>query len=399
MGSSKCLCAQYVFAVWVFLGFVCSITPAYAKTGESAFPENPAILTGEMDKEASLEVMAGQMVMVGFRGTGEASQQGDLPDLLLSVQKGEVGGVVYFSRDVITKSGTRNIQSMEQIARLSALLQQNAPVPLFISVDQEGGRVSRISSALSGFVLPSAQTMGKDSPENVFLAGEQTGRMLASVGINLNFAPVADCNINPTSPAVGALERAFSADPNIVALYARHFAEGLAQGGVIACYKHFPGHGSATTDSHLGLTDITAAWSQDELAPYTPQNRPSIPMMMMPGHLFNANLDPKYPASLSYAVVTDLLRGTLGWEGVVVSDDLQMEALSRFYSQKEIIQLAINAGVDILLAGNNVAYKENLASSMHRDILALVAEGSVTKERIRESYTRIMALKKQAGLL
>lgn len=348
----------------------------------------------------SLEEMAGQMIMVGFKGMGDTNTLDDIPYLLKSIKKGHVGGVILFEYDIPSKSYNRNIRTLEQVAYLTHLLQENSPIPLFVGIDQEGGRVRRLKSPrVPVFDLPSAEKMGEGKPEETYNYGKKTGELLYSLGINLNFAPVVDIAINPESPAVAKIERAFSADPEQVSLHASSFAEGLATAGVISAYKHFPGHGSATEDSHLGITDITETWSEKELIPYLSENRPNIPMMIMPGHLINRNIDPHLPADLSYNFVTKLLREKLGWQGVVVSDDMQMRALTEQYSRKEAICLAILAGVDILVTGNNLVHEENLAEKIYADILELIAEGKITKERIEISYNRIMKLKADAGLL
>lgn len=337
-----------------------------------------------------LNAMIGQMVMVGFRGTGE-----DTPEMRTvreDVMSGRIGGVIYFERDWQTKKRGRNIVTLAQVEGLSRMLQKEAPIPLFIAVDQEGGRVQRLTRAHGFPDTPTAEAMGKQSPDATKKTALLMGTGLAKLGINVNFAPVADMAVNPESPAIGGIGRAFSANPQTAVAHAAAFMQGLSESGVIGSYKHFPGHGSAVADSHKKLTDITATWSEDELLPYKnlPQNAP---FMVMTGHLLHKRLDATYPASLSRAVTTGLLREKLGWQGVVVTDDLEMDAIALFYTKKERVRLAIEAGVDIILFGNNLKHDPHQGRKIYGIIKALVNEGAVSEERIAESWRRIRALK------
>ena len=330
--------------------------------------------------------------MVGFRGTDANSQ--DVPRLLDDIRRGRIGGIILFDRDAVTKQRGRNIVSTTQVRALVNSLQRKAPTPLFIAVDQEGGRVRRLRPEHGMAEQPSAAALGKESPAHVFAAAKNMGTALAALGITLNFAPSADVGSNPESPAIAALERAFSPDAQTTALYARTFAQGLGQAGIIACYKHFPGHGSAKADTHLGLADISDTWSEAELVPYLPNQRPQgIPLMMMTGHLFHKGLDAQFPASLSHAITTGLLREKLQWDGVIITDDLQMQAIMAYHSREEAIMLAVNAGADIILFGNNLVYEQDLGAKLHAELVRLVETGKIPQKRILESWKRIMALK------
>lgn len=354
---------------------------------------------GPEEGEASLERMAGQMLLCGFRGTGEEPISEDLRLLLEDIRAGRVGGVIYFQRDAVSGEAGRNIRTREQVARLSGLLQKDAATPLFIGVDQEGGRVRRFRAEHGFPETPSAGELGKGSPQTTRAAAVRLGTALASVGVNLNFAPALDVNVNAQSPAIGALERSFSADPLAVAAHGRAFAAGLGEAGIIACYKHFPGHGSAGTDTHLGMADITATWRERELTPYRRLLRGGPLAMVMPGHIVHKELTGNLPASLSGRAVGEILRGRLGWQGVTITDDLQMQAVDDHYSQREAMRLAVLAGVDILLYGNNLRHDPAEARKAHALLLDLVRSGEVPEARIRESYRRIMELKRAAGLL
>lgn len=335
--------------------------------------------------------MIGQMLLVGFRGTSV-----DRASLILrDIREHNLGGVILFDRDVQLQSAERNIQTPEQVRALTASLQASARIPLFIAADQEGGRVRRFREERGFAPSPSAKAMGQGSPEQTRLEGERTGKLLADLGVNLNFAPVADVDINPQSPAIGALERSFSADPDLVALHAHAFCRGLLRQGVLPCLKHFPGHGSASADSHLGLTDISKTWTPAELRPYEMLIPLKASPLIMTGHLFLRQLDDAFPSTLSKAVLTGLLRQRLGFGGVIVSDDMQMRAIADHYGQAEAILLAVEAGVDVLVFGNNLDYDPEIVPKAIDILVKAVEDGRLSAERIAASYQRIQAAKEQ----
>ncbi len=366
--------------------FICLVTAL------SVSPARAALPTPDEQRLPPLEVMVGQMIMTGFRGTGQAPKSPEFSLFLEDVRSGKIGGVILFDRDWTTQKNGRNIVSREQVRALTKLLQQNAPTPLFIAVDQEGGKVRRLKPEHGFPEMPSARRMGTLSPENTYHEALRIGQALHDVGINLNFAPVAD-TATADSPAIARLDRAFSTVPSEVAAHAAAFARGLGKAGVVAAYKHFPGHGSAAADSHHGFTDISTSWSIDELLPYTTDRLPRDSLLMvMTGHLFLRQRDEALPASLSPSITTELLRQELGWNGVVITDDLQMEAIARSYSQEESLRLALHAGADILLLGNNLYYDPQIGRKMHETIMRLVENGEISKERIITSWKRIINL-------
>lgn len=365
-----------------------------------------------------LRRQAGQMLLVGFRGTEPA---GPLP-ILGQIAQLNLGGVILFDRDAALKSPDRNIESPEQLLRLTAALQAAALAagspPLFIAVDQEGGRVQRLKAArgfnetppaadlcpaeapasemspdLSPDPLPGLLPGLSQAPPTALGAGKAAGAALAAVGVNLNFAPVADVNVNPENPVIGGIGRSFSADPQRVAACAGDFARGLHSQGVLTAAKHFPGHGSSRTDSHLGFTDVTETWTEAELIPFRELTRQGLADMVMTAHVFDARLDPDHPATLSRAVIDGILRERLGFAGVVVTDDLQMRAVAGRYGLKESVRLIVNAGADVLLIGNNLEFDPAIAAKTLDALMALVAEGKVSPERIRQSCARILKLK------
>lgn len=339
-----------------------------------------------------LEAMIGQMVMVGFRGDGNTADTPEMRTVLADIRAGRIGGVIFFDRDWQTKKRGRNITSVAQATRLCALLQKNASIPLFIAVDQEGGRVQRLRTGHGFSETPAAADLGKTDPENTRKTARDMGLALRAIGITVNFAPVADVATKPDSPAIGALGRAFSGDAQTAATHAAAFMDGLTGAGVIGSYKHFPGHGSAVADSHTKLTDITDTWNEEELALYRTLP-PNGPFMVMAGHLLHRDLDAHLPASLSRSVITGLLRDKLGWQGVVVTDDLEMDAVALSHSMEERIRLAIDAGVDVILFGSNLRHHPEQGRRVHAAITELVRTGRISPDRIAESWKRIRALK------
>ena len=219
-------------------------------------------------------------------------------------------------------------------------------------------------------------------------------KTLAAAGITLNLAPVVDVNANPNNPVIGKLDRSFSPDPAVVARHAQAFIEAHHAQGVLCCPKHFPGHGSSTADSHRGLVDVTDTWTRRELEPYAALIRSGLADCIMTAHVFNAALDPEYPATLSKATIDGILRGELGYDGVVISDDMQMGAIRKHYGFEEAVLKAIEAGVDILAIANNSVFEEDVVARTVEIIRRAVETGRLDAERIDRSYRRIQSLKR-----
>ena len=340
--------------------------------------------------EIPLEKKIAQMLIIGFRAM---ELKRDEP-IVRDVRDLGVGGVILFDWDDILKSYERTIASPQQVSQLTATLKSYAELPLLISIDQEGGKVCRLKERYGFPSTVSAQALGGSmdlSRTRIF--AESTATTLRLEGINLNFAPVVDLNVNPANPVIGKLERSFSADPAVVTAHAREIVRAHRKNGVLTCLKHFPGHGSSTTDSHKGFTDVSDTWTEKELEPYiTLMNEGNCPMIMT-AHIFNRHLDPEYPATLSHATITGLLRKKLGYNGVVVSDDMQMGAIAQHFSFEIAIEKAILAGVDILDICNEAAYDPDTAPKTIELVSRLVRKGVIPEERIDESYRRITALK------
>lgn len=342
--------------------------------------------------DAALGRMIGAMLMFGFRGQ-------TLPDgdpFLESVSSGRVGGVLLFDRDVQT-GAERNIRSPAQLSALTSRLVAAAPGPIFVAIDQEGGKVRRLRPEKGFMDLPSARTLGRRGTSATLAAARGLGRELKGLGINVDLAPVADVDTNPDNPAIGSLGRAFSSDPYEVAGLALAFGRGLSESGVIPVLKHFPGQGCASADSHLGVADISGCWSAPtDLLPYAEIFREGWPGMVMIGHVLHRGLD-NAPATLSANIVTGLLRRGLGFDGVVLSDDMQMRAISGRYDLSRAILMAVRAGVDILVFGNNQTYDPDLPERAYAALADHVKLGRISRQRIEESYRRIMSMHRASG--
>ncbi len=340
----------------------------------------------------TLREKAGQLLLVGFRGL----EAGPRSPILRAVAAGLVGGVVLFDTDVKLKRERRNIASRPQVRKLIASLQRAAPIPLLVAVDQEGGRVARLKERHGFARMPAARALGRaDDPHETRRLAAESAAMLAEAGFNLNFAPVVDLDTHPRNPIIGRHGRSFSADPAVVVRHARQVIEAHRLQGVACCLKHFPGHGSSRRDSHLGFTDVSATWRPLELQPYRALIAEGLADAVMSAHVFNRHLDPELPASLSPAIVNGLLRRGLRYSGVVVCDDLDMRAIGDFWGRERALQLALNAGNDLLLIANNLAYDADAAGRAVAALLEGAAAGRVRAARIAEACARVLELKKR----
>ena len=345
----------------------------------------------------TLEQAVGQMLLIGFRGT---TLDEPTAAMLRDIQP---GGLILFDRD--GPSGgelERNITSRAQLQALTAQLQERAIIPYFVAIDAEGGYVNRLKEKY-GFTLkiPTAQQLGRGAAAETAAIAGQLAAAMQETGLNWNLAPVVDVNVNPESPAIGAIERSFSPDPAVVAAHAQAFSGAMRQRQIIPTLKHFPGHGSAAGDTHLGVTDVTATYHRDvELAPYQELIGNGYDGAVMTAHIVNRNLDSSArPATLSPPIINGLLRQELGFAGVVVSDDMQMGAIVAEYGPQEAAIAAVQAGVDIILMANQQGdYDLQRVYRVRNALLQAVAAGVLTEERIYQSAARILSLKERYGI-
>lgn len=346
-------------------------------------PETPADDIGDK---------VGQMLMVGFRGAQAP------PDSYIAkaVNDLNLGGVILFDRDVPSSTAGRNITDYGQTKQLVAQLKSySVKSTLLVAVDAEGGLINRLKPSLGFIDVPSAKNLGQD-PAAAINDYWNLAKELADLGFNVNFAPVVDLDINPENPVIGALERSYSAEPQAVATLARALIAAHKSFGIITSLKHFPGHGSSDSDSHLGLPDITLTWHETELKPYEQLIKDDAADSVMTAHIIDKNIDPDYPATLSPKFIQDILRQRLGFDGVVFSDDMQMGAIVDNYGFEDAIVRAVNAGCDILVFSNNGSvYDETVPYRAKDAILKAVRDGRISRERIDQAYGRIQKLKEK----
>lgn len=352
----------------------------------------------------SLETMAGQMIMTGFHGDGTNANDENFNTIKEQIIRGQIGGVILFDVDIsgllatgmdITEAKKQifssNIKNTNQVKDLTKQLQSIAPKKILIAIDQEGGEIQRLKPEHGFAPIPSHKELAMGDVKATYETAYDLGQRLSNLGINVDFAPLLDVDVNPASPAIGAKSRSFSSNPETVTQFANAFAKGLADAKIIYSYKHFPGHGSATGDTHEGLTDITATYQDYELIPWQQSLKKSSPYAtVMVAHVINNKID-TLPASLSKKTI-QMIRD-MGFNGVIVSDDMDMGAIANKYGTETAIKMAINAGNDILVFGNNLTFDKNRGRDVNEIIVKLVREGKIKKSRIRESYRRIMKLK------
>jgi beta-N-acetylhexosaminidase len=342
------------------------------------------------DAEASrLDAMIGQMIMVGFEGRSEGQ-----PGVIAArdqLATGTIGGVVLYPD---------NIGPPEKLHALITYLRdaKSWPIP-FIAVDQEGGLVQRLTRRSGHGYFPSARSVGANPSLAAPQAAERLYRTmaeeLAKAGFNLNFGPVVDLSLNPNNYVIVQRDRSFGADPNTVATLAAAFIRAHRAAGIATVAKHFPGHGSSSADSHKVLADISNTWREIEIEPYRTLAKEGLLDGVMLGHLYHPRFSDgaKLPASLSGRAVA-ALRG-IGFDGVVVSDDMEMGAVSGDYSLEERVVKAVNAGTDLLVFSNVTLRDPELGTKLHAIIADAARAGRISRSRIEKAYGNIMLLKRR----
>jgi beta-N-acetylhexosaminidase len=335
-----------------------------------------------------LKKMIGRMLIVGFDGDSVDERS----KIVKQIQKYNLGGVILFDRHFHDRTKTKNISSPQQLKTLSASLKSFAKKPLLISVDQEGGRVARLKPAYGFDATPSAKVVSEMDEYMTKHVYDSLAKTLKNSSINCDFAPVVDLALNPKNSVIVGLNRSYGSDPKEVVKYSKIFINSLKNENILSVAKHFPGHGSSLGDSHEGFVDVSKTWSEVELEPYKELIKSDSLSMIMSAHVFNSKLDEKYPATLSHNVNTKLLREKLHFRGVVVSDDLQMGAILKHYTLKEIVTLSINAGIDMLLFGNQLATQD--IDELIELIFIQVKSGEISYARILESNKRVELLHK-----
>ncbi|WP_458126636.1 beta-N-acetylhexosaminidase [Paenibacillus sp. Z3-2] len=329
----------------------------------------------------TLEEKIGQMILAGVQGT----TLDDQAKQMITEQK--VGGIIFYANNVTTLEGTAKlVQSIKEA-------NQSNPVPIFMSVDQEGGKVSRMPETVES--IPSNGKVGRTKDSALAeTMGELLARQVQLVGFNVDFAPVLDVNSNPKNPVIG--DRSFGSSAELVSRMGIAEMKGLRSEGIIPVVKHFPGHGDTSVDSHLDLPVVNK--TEKELAelewiPFQAAVKEQVEAVMV-AHILFPKLDPDHPASLSDVIIGEHLRGKFKYDGVVITDDLSMGAIAKNFKLDEAALATVKAGSDILL----VAHSYESAKTIFDTLMSAVKSGEISESRIDESVRRILALKQQYKL-
>lgn len=369
------------------------LSPGASKSA-SAPPENqgeydlPEQKIDALIKEMTLEEKVGQMLFLAYRTNAHGERALSMDDALReNLSSYKPGGFVLFSD---------NLESIDQTVFFIQQLQACSRIPLFISVDEEGGIVSRLNRApdLHSTVMPDPYTIGlTGNSEYAYSAARAIADELLSLGFNMDFAPVADIYSNPENTVIG--KRAYGTEPQLVSSMVREAVAGFMDGQIVPVLKHFPGHGDTVADTHTGAASVDHDLERlltFELLPFQEGIAAGADAVMVAHILLpNVTADP-VPATLSKEVVTGLLREKLGFDGVIITDAMEMSAVSAYYDDDEAAVMAVTAGVDMLLIPQS-------PEKAYHAILTAVEQGLVSEERIDESVYRILRLKDKYGIL
>ncbi|MBN6052632.1 beta-N-acetylhexosaminidase [Nonomuraea sp. RK-328] len=362
-------------------------------TTGTAVPNRAPAASGDVRRvlaRMSVEEKVGQLFMPVLYGTAADSVSGEnqarygVQTPAKVIAKYHLGGVILFPA---------NIKSVSQVVALTNGLQAASPrVPLIIGTDQENGLVSRMGALMTKF--PGASTVGATrDPARSRAVAKATGEELRAVGVNLDFAPVADVNVNPDNPVIG--RRAYGDDPAKVAAMVSGAVKGFGDAGVASSAKHFPGHGDTDVDSHTGLPVIKhtrAQWERIDAPPFKAAIAAGVDAVMS-AHIVFPKLDSSGdPATLSKPILTGLLREKLGFKGVVSTDALNMEGVRKKYGDGEVAVRAVLAGADLLLMPNDL-------SKAHTAVMSAVKSGRISRARLDQSVTRLLTLRQKRGFL
>ncbi|QUG43320.1 beta-N-acetylhexosaminidase [Psychrobacillus sp. INOP01] len=330
--------------------------------------------------DLSLEEKVGQMIFAGIKGTTITNETKKI------ISTHQVGGIILF------KDNLKNAN--QSVSLLNSIKQENIKnkVPLFLGVDEEGGRISRLPELTK---LPTSENLGKLNDASLsYNIGKLLGKELSAFGFNLDFAPVLDINSNPDNPIIG--DRSFGTDAEIVSKLGLQLMKGIQSEQVISVVKHFPGHGDTAVDSHKELPIIQKSLADLhvlELIPFTRAVEQGAEVIMI-GHILLPKIDSAYPASISKEIITDVLREQLGFEGIIITDDMTMKAILNTFEISEAAVSAVKAGNDIVLVAHDYANVKKAKEA----ILQAIEAGEITEQRIDESVKRILSIKKKYNL-
>lgn len=341
--------------------------------------------TASLNEEA-LRRSVGQMIVVGFYGINNTDP--GFHHVMEDLERGLIGGVLFLARNVQSKL---DLETMVREVR-----QCNCSFTPLIAVDEEGGIIERLGERYGFRHTPSPADIGRSGEENARSEYERLAQKLSDIGFNMNLAPVVDLNTNPTNPIIGSLDRSFSRDPIIVSRNAQIFIEEHHKKGILTAIKHFPGHGSSSTDSHESIADVELSWSPEELIPYQHLIGARLVDSIMVGHLANT---PKWGGVATQdgsSAIKQILRTDLKFDGVVLSDDLSMDAIrSKTSSFPDVIRSAVKAGVDIIIVSRLNDDDEGLDTGLYVNsaILEGITSGEIERSSVEKSEQRIKSFK------
>jgi len=336
----------------------------------------------------SIREMAGQMIMIGFaHDSAKSDQQTQLLNLL---RDGKIGGVMYLKY---------NVKKLSEVSKMNGqFLSAHRALSPLVAIDQEGGLVERLTKSVGFAEIPSARDVALNMNQSGALSlYTDLAKRMKKLGFNTNFGPVVDLIANPNNPIIAKYGRAYSSRSDITSKFAAAFVDGHHRAGMVTALKHFPGHGSSAGDSHLGFVDISHSWTDAEYEPFETLIEAGKADMIMAGHLYHSGYvregEGQVPASLSPVALTTVLRKGMGFDGVIISDDMEMGAITKHYGFDEAIILAVNAGNDILLFSNTIKPSLGLPQRILDVLEAEATSDPAFAEKIRASYKRIVALK------
>ena len=347
-------------------------------TGAGLFA--PAILRVTPVNAAEMRKMAGQLLVMGLPGNDAGDKSAKV--LTKHIANGHASGAVLLRHNVKSRKMTLSLTRSFIGASKQAL----------VSVDQEGGKVQRLSKKHGFTKIPEASWVsGNMDPKKARALYAAAGREMRKAGFNINLAPSVDVH-DPKNPVIGKYGRSFGRDADRITAFASAFVSGMSSAGVACSLKHFPGHGSSRGDSHDGFVDITKTWTDKELIPF--QKLANSAPLIMSAHLYHkTHSNGKMPITFSHKALTGLLRNTLKYDGVILTDDLDMGAIRKSFSLKQAVIKALQAGNDLLLMSNSLKYNGDLPVNATKWIADAVKDGQLSKGSITASYNRVMRLK------
>lgn len=332
-----------------------------------------------------LSQKVGQLIMVGFSGTNSSSP--GFRRLLDDLEQGVIGGVLFLAENI---TGRPELETMVKQLRHCAC----STIPL-IAIDEEGGTVERLGEEFGFQNIQSAAEIGSGTEENARRQYKLLAQKLFDIGFNINFAPVVDLNKNPDNPIIGARGRSFSRDPLMVAKFARIFIAEHHAFGILTTLKHFPGHGSSSTDTHLAATDVGSTWSEDELVPYRRLLAARVVDAIMVGHLINEREWGGVATQEGSTAISRLLRRALKFDGAVISDDLTMDAVKLSKDNfAAVLGSSLKAGIDLPLVAHPVKEEgEGDGQFLNSSTIDAIASGKISLQSVEDSWRRVMLLK------